>query len=108
MPTRIDIPQGIIQHIAVPIQLLRVGWPATALCPRTCRHRIIRCDGQRPHTGNHAVCRNEPPEGWVVITGIIEQKAGIIQVLASEIALGLGDATAAGRAYLTDDRDIIG
>jgi|GEM_PF-2622435 len=80
MPTRIDVPHRIVEHVTIAIELLRVAWSATPLAPRSCCHRIIRRNRQRPCARNNRICRNESPEGWIIITGTIVRSEALCRI----------------------------
>jgi|GEM_PF-4101315 len=71
MASGISIPDWIVEHIAVAIELLRITRPATALAPRSRSHRIAWRNRQRARARNDRVCRNKPSQVGIVITGSI-------------------------------------
>jgi len=103
MPTRIDIPDGIIEHIAIAIERLWVPWPhwvaellflrVTQGKPRPKLVFLVQCgdksrltetdrqwfEGDPIHAArsiawHHRIRRDEPPEAGVVITGTMIQE----------------------------------
>ena len=58
MPSWVDIFEGIINSVAIPIPILWIVFP---------RGNRIRAD--------------KPADPWVVIAGIVEQQAAVVQVL---------------------------
>ena len=62
MPARVNIPQRIVQAIAVPVKALGIEW---------CRHYGIRAD--------------KPPYGSVIVPCIIVVQPGGVKPLAGEL-----------------------
>ena len=90
MPRRIGIPYRIIQPITVPIERLRIARRAT-LAPGLGRHRIARRDRQRACGGHHAIRATKPANPRIVRARMVEQEAGVVQLLPGDAAPGCVD-----------------
>jgi hypothetical protein len=76
VPTRVIVPHGIIQRIAIPIDLLRIL--RTGGCralPRGRRRRIVRRGGQRARAGHERIRADTPPHTQA--SGVGGQGSGV-------------------------------
>jgi hypothetical protein len=73
VPRRIGVLDGVVQRIAVPVQLLRVLWPISAGAPGALSRWAARPDRERAAAGHNGVGGDEAADGRIVIPGSIEQ-----------------------------------
>ena len=93
MPRGIPRPHRIIVDVALPIERLRIARRPT-LAPGCGRHCIARRDRQRASTRHKAIRADKPANPRIVRARMVEQEAGVVQLLPGEATFGLADAAA--------------